>query len=101
MSATSPEKRSSQRFKETRRFKDAAQALGAQIRQVREHRGLTLEQASAQMDIDLKHLQKVEAGQLNVTLVTVLRVADGLNVAPASLFEQVAAGRRRKTRGSE
>lgn len=70
MPAAPQEKRSSQLFKETRRFNDAALALGAQIRHLRETRGLTLEQASAQMDVDLKHLQKVEAGQLNVTLVS-------------------------------
>jgi transcriptional regulator with XRE-family HTH domain len=101
MPTGSPEKRSSQRFKETRRFKEAAQALGKQVREIRESRGLTLEQASAQMDVDLKHLQKVEGGQLNVTLVTLLRVADGLNVAPSALFERVAIAKRRKGRGIE
>jgi len=101
MPTGSPEKRSSQRFKETRRFKEAAQALGEQIRELRDSRGLTLEQASAQMDVDLKHLQKVEGGQLNVTLVTLLRIADGLNVAPASLFERVGTAKRRKGRGLE
>jgi transcriptional regulator with XRE-family HTH domain len=101
MPTGSSEKRSSQRFKETRRFKDAAQALGEQVRQLRESRALTLEQASAQMDVDLKHLQKVEGGKLNVTLVTLLRVADGLHVAPAALFERVAIAKRRKGRGVE
>jgi len=52
------EKRSSQRFKATPRFKEAARALGEQVRQLREARGLTLEQASALMDVDLKHLRR-------------------------------------------
>jgi|SRR5690606_16310419 len=101
MPSALPEKRSSQRFRETKRFKDAARALGRQVRQVREDRGLTLDQASALMEVDLKHLQKVEAGQLNVTLVTLLRIADGLGVAPGSLFGQVPQGRRRKARAVE
>ena len=66
---------------------------------VKNLRGLTLEEASAAMDLDLKHLQKVEAGQVNVTLVTVLRVADGLGVPPALLFGEGAAQKRRKPRG--
>jgi transcriptional regulator with XRE-family HTH domain len=45
------------------------------------------------MDLDLKHLQKVEAGQLNVTLVTLVRIADGLEVPMSDLFP-----RRRSTR---
>jgi hypothetical protein len=53
------------------------------------------------MEVDLKHLQKLEAGQLKVTLVTLLRVADGLSIPPASLFEQVATVTRRRARGTE
>ena len=36
-----------------------------------------------------------------MTLVTLLRVADGLNVAPSSLFERVVTAKRRKGRGLE
>jgi transcriptional regulator with XRE-family HTH domain len=99
MAGVSSEKRSSQRFRETKRFKDAARALGARARELRESHELTLEQASAQMEVDLKHLQKVEAGQLNVTLVTVLRIADGLNVSPSALFDSIGPIKRRRPRG--
>jgi transcriptional regulator with XRE-family HTH domain len=98
MAPAGPEKRSSQRYKQTSRFKDTAKAIGSRARELREDRGLTLEQASAAMELDLKHLQKVEAGQVNVTLVTVLRVADGLGVSPAQLFDE-GAPKRRKPRG--
>jgi transcriptional regulator with XRE-family HTH domain len=99
MAPAGPEKRSSQRYKQTSRYKDTAKAIGSRARELREDRGLTLEQASAAMELDLKHLQKVEAGQLNVTLVTVLRVADGLGVSPALLFGESTAQKRRKPRG--
>lgn len=92
---------SSQRFKQTKRYSDAAKAIGVRVRQLRDEAGLTLEEASAQMDIDLKHLQKVESGRLNITLVTILRVADGLGVAPSILFERISAHRRRKGRTLE
>ena len=50
------------------------------------------------MDVDLKHLQKIEAGQLNVTLVTLLRISDGLSVPLSSLFVHVAVPKRRRVR---
>lgn len=42
------------------------------------------------MDIDWKHLQKIEAGQLNITLVTLVRIAKGLHVSLDALFEGVS-----------
>ncbi len=98
MATRAPEKRSSQRFKQSKRYVDAARAVGVRARELREDAELTLEQASAQMDIDLKHLQKIEAGQLNVTLVTILRIADGLTVSPSVLFDGIAPYKRRKGR---
>ena len=41
------------------------------------------------MDVDLKHLQKIEAGKLNATLVTLLRISDGLGVPMDELFRLV------------
>jgi transcriptional regulator with XRE-family HTH domain len=38
------------------------------------------------MHLDLKHLQKIEAGTVNVTLVSLLRIADGLREPLDELF---------------
>ena len=48
------------------------------------------------MHIDLKHLQKIEAGQLNVTLLTLVRVGDGLDEQLAELFTAVDPPRSRR-----
>lgn len=90
--------RASRVFKETQRYASACKAFGLRVRHLRGERSWTLEGASAAMDIDLKHLQKVEAGQLNLTLVTILRIADGLDVAPESLFAGIPPRSRRKAR---
>lgn len=58
-----------------------ARALGARVRATRLRQRLTLEQASERMGLDLKHLQKIEAGQLNATLGTLARIARGLGVS--------------------
>jgi len=80
------EERSSQVFRRSPAFKAAAKALGSRVRELRQARGWTLEQAAAAGDLDLKHWQKVEAGQLNLTLVTLLRIAEGLGEPLAGLF---------------
>nr|WP_255412560.1 helix-turn-helix domain-containing protein [Haliangium sp. UPWRP_2] len=75
-----PGETSARLYKATDRYQAEALALGKRVRALRKARGLTLYQASAAMDIELRHLQRLETGVLNVTLVTLLRVADGLQV---------------------
>lgn len=55
-------------------------ALGARIRKLRTIRGWTLEAASEHTGVDWKHLQKVEAAQLNPTMMTIVRIAEGFGV---------------------
>lgn len=50
------------------------------MRALRHARGLSLYQASEAMNLELRHLQRLETGVLNATLATLLRVADGLGV---------------------
>ena len=70
----------------TTRFKKEAKVLGARVRALREERDWTLERAAERMDIDWKHLQKIESGTLNVTLSTLVRVASGFRCPLAALF---------------
>jgi transcriptional regulator with XRE-family HTH domain len=92
MPARARGQRASQVAREKPRFAAEAKALGARVRELRESRGWTLERAAEAMDLDLKHLQKVEAGKLNVTLVTLVRIAEGFAEPLSSLF---AGGRGR------
>lgn len=84
--ATGRGKLASQTAKESPEFIRAQRRLGRRAKELRLERGLTLEQAAERGDLDLKHLQKYEAGQINVTLVTLVRVAKGLKVDLAELF---------------
>ncbi len=83
------EPRHSKTTKATRRYQRVAVGLGARVRDVRVEQELTLERAAERMGLDWKHLQKVESGAVNVTLVTLLRIADGLHVSIADLFRGV------------
>jgi hypothetical protein len=47
---------------------------------------LTLEAAAERCAIDWKHLQKIEKGSLNITLVTLVRLAVGYRIEMGALF---------------
>lgn len=77
MGAGTADDRPSRVHKQSKRYKTALKQLGLRVRQLRLARHWTLDKAAERMDLDLKHLQKIEAGTVNVTLVTLLRIAEG------------------------
>ena len=79
----------SQVAKKSPSFKRAATNLGLRIRELRQSRGWTLDEAAEHSNLELKHLQKVEAGLINTTLVTLVRLADGFEVPLSELFRPV------------
>ena len=86
MAVHASSERPSRAFKETTRYKRTVRALGLRVRTLREERSWTLQEAADVMLLDLKHLQKIESGQLNVTLVTLTRIADGFGEPLGALF---------------
>jgi transcriptional regulator with XRE-family HTH domain len=81
-----PTSRPSREFKRSSQYVDACRQFGLRVRQLRQKAGLTLERASSAAELDLAHWQKIEAGQVNVTLGTMLRVANALDAKLADLF---------------
>lgn len=61
-------------------------ALGARVRKIRLIRGWTLEVAAERTGVDWKHLQKIEAAQLNPTIMTIARIAEGYQIPLWALF---------------
>jgi transcriptional regulator with XRE-family HTH domain len=99
MARASVEEWSSRLHKQTPRYRRTAKALGLQVRALRQAKGWTLEEAAEKGDLDLKHWQKIEAGTINVTLVTLVRIAEGLGETLGSLFGTPVAPTKRRTRG--
>lgn len=107
MSSRPKDERPSRVARETHRFRREAKQLGLNIRALREALGLTLQEASERMDVAPKHLQKIEAGggrktadgvgTINVTLVTLVRIADGLGTTVHNLFAPRETPTRRTT----
>jgi transcriptional regulator with XRE-family HTH domain len=60
--------------------------LAVQVRALRTKQALTLKVASERAGIFWRHWQKIEAGEVDVTLQTLIRVASALRKPPAELL---------------
>jgi len=63
------------------------QLLGARIKELRKARRLTQEQLSEKINIDPKHLSRIEVGKSYPSLDTLERIARELGVEIKELFE--------------
>ena len=88
-----PNSRPSREFKRSSQYVDECRKFGLRVRQLRQKAKLTLERAASAAELDLAHWQKIEAGQVNVTLGTMMRVANALGVRLADLFPRARRAR--------
>jgi XRE family transcriptional regulator, aerobic/anaerobic benzoate catabolism transcriptional regulator len=61
-------------------------SLGRRVRELRNRRGLTRKQVSQQAEVSERHLAQLEAGEGNISVVLLQRIAEALDVAIANLF---------------
>lgn len=61
--------------------------LAENVRRLREMMKWTQEQAAEAIGIAPRHFQKIEAGDVNVTVATLVRVAKAFRVPVKALFE--------------
>lgn len=73
------------------------QRLATNVRTRREAAALTLKVAAERAEMNVTHWQKVEAGTVNVTLHTLVRLGDALDMDPAELLADPG---KRKARGT-
>lgn len=95
---TNADERPSREARASKRFAALACAFGAAVKASREAQNITRERASALAALDVRHLQRIEAGEGNVTLATVLRLADALGVPVPLLFVAVEVLRQHLAR---
>lgn len=60
--------------------------LGGNVQRLRHKRGWTQERLAEATGFDLSYTQRVERGQINVTLGTLVAFADALEVRPSVLL---------------
>ncbi len=68
-------------------MKTTKELLGARIKELRKARQLSQEQLSEKINIDSKHLSRIEVGKSYPSLDTLEKIAKALNVEIKDLFE--------------
>lgn len=61
-------------------------SIGRRIQSIREKRGLTQSQLEEKTGINTKYISAIECGQKNVTIKTLEKIANGLNIDLYELF---------------
>ena len=57
------------------------QDFGANVRRERNARNMTQERLAELTDLNIRTVQKIEAGEINILLTTVLRIREALDCA--------------------
>ena len=65
---------------------DLAFLIGKKIREIRKRKGLRQEDVEA-LGISYKYFQKIETGKANVTLKTLEKIANALEIDPTEFFD--------------
>lgn len=68
-------------------FERERERLGRRLRELRTERELTQEQAAERVGLSEKHLRRIELGQANITLATLVAFSSGYRLPLSSLFE--------------
>jgi HTH-type transcriptional regulator / antitoxin HipB len=72
------------------------QKLGENVRDARKERGWTQEELSARTKLAVVQISRIERGKREIRLSTLIRLLDGLEVAPDVLLRGLYTGRTRR-----
>lgn len=73
------------------RRKDLLRHVGRRIAQLRSEGGLTQEELAARLRISDRYLRRIEAGEMNLTLWSLAKIANKLGVGMAAFLEKSPA----------
>lgn len=63
--------------------------VGNRIRELRKETGLSQEKFAAKIGMDRTYFASVELGKRNISIVNLEKIADGLNISLAKLFDGI------------
>jgi transcriptional regulator with XRE-family HTH domain len=61
--------------------------LGNNVRRIRQEKGLTMEALANEAEIEYRQLGRIERGEINTTVLSLLRIAEVLKVEVKIFFE--------------
>ena len=67
--------------------RDRLKKIGENLLKMRESKGFSQEELSYRCDVDRAKISKVENGQANLYVTTLIELAKGLNVPPKKLLD--------------
>ena len=79
---------------------DIRRLVGKNVQRCREAAGLSQEDLAAQMGVDQAYISRLEAGNLNPTIVTIWHACEALAVEPVALFQATETSTGKKARGT-
>lgn len=68
-------------------MKNTKELLGARIREIRKSRGLTQEQLAEIIDVEQKHVSRIEVGKNYPTIDRLEKIAEALDVSMMTFFD--------------
>lgn len=67
--------------------KSLTKRFGEKLRRIRKEKGITQEELSFRSSLNKNYLSDVERGSRNISIQSVEKIAKGLEISPAELFE--------------
>ena len=61
-------------------------SFGQRLTQLREERHLSIPDLAARAGLNARHIERIEAGEINLLVSTVFRLAKALGVSPGDLM---------------
>ena len=80
------------------RLLEVQRSIAANVRRWRARRGLTQEALAEAAELGPVHLRKVESGTENVTIATLVALADALEIKPGVLLRKARLGEPKRGR---
>lgn len=74
------------------------QSVGRRLGDLRRERGLTQQEVADRLEVTMRYVQRVEAGEANLTLESMAELANALRVPIEELFATPEPRRRRPGR---
>jgi transcriptional regulator with XRE-family HTH domain len=69
------------------RKEEILRKFGKQLKTIRKQKGLSIGELALATHLEAGHIQKIEAGKVNLLLSTILSLARGLEIAPEELLK--------------
>lgn len=69
-----------------KRYEIVLKSVGTNVRRIRIEKGLTMEQVANNAEIEYRQLGRIERGEINTTIISLLRIADVLKVDISQFF---------------